>query len=115
MLRDPKARRFATEFFGQWFGFYRFDGYKGVDTTRFTEFTEDLREEMYDEAVSFFEYIIREDRPVHEILFADYSFLNSDLVQHYGIKASDVPTNNVAKIDGVNRFIAADCFVWARC
>ncbi|MGH7134894.1 MAG: DUF1592 domain-containing protein, partial [Pirellulales bacterium] len=29
MLRDPKARRFATEFFGQWFGFYRFDKHRG--------------------------------------------------------------------------------------
>jgi hypothetical protein len=104
MLRDPKARRFATEFFGQWFGFYRFDGYKGVDTTRFTEFTEDLREAMYDEAVSFFEHIVREDRPVHEILFADYSFLNSDLAQHYGVSASGLPTNNVAKFAGVNQF-----------
>ncbi len=103
MLRDPKARRFATEFFGQWFGFYRFDGYRGVDTTRFTEFTEDLRDSMYDEAVSFFEHLVREGRPVHEILFADYSFLNNDLVQHYGID-KEAPTNSVIKIDGLNRF-----------
>ena len=40
MLRDPRARRFATEFFGQWFGFYRFDGYRGIDTGRFSEFTD---------------------------------------------------------------------------
>ena len=31
---------------------------------------------MYDEAVSFFEYIVRKDRPVREILTADYTFLN---------------------------------------
>ena len=35
MLADPKARRIATEFFGQWLGFYRFDQYRGVDAKRF--------------------------------------------------------------------------------
>ena len=28
MLADPKARRLATEFFGQWLGFYHFDQFK---------------------------------------------------------------------------------------
>ena len=41
---------------------------------------------MYDEAVSFFEHIIRKDRPVREILFADYTFLNKPLAKHYGVK-----------------------------
>ena len=59
MTADPKARRFATEFFGQWLGFYRFDQYRGVDTGRFPEFTEDVKSAMYDEAVSTFEYIVR--------------------------------------------------------
>ena len=58
MLADPKARRMATEFFGQWLGFYQFDQFKGVDTSRFPEFTQEVKSSMYDEAVSFFEYII---------------------------------------------------------
>ncbi len=53
MLADEKARRFSTEFFGQWLGFYRFDQYRGVDTTRFPEFTDEVKSAMYDEAVSF--------------------------------------------------------------
>ena len=52
MTADPKARRFATEFFGQWLGFYHFDQYRGVDTGRFPEFTEDVKSAMYDEAIS---------------------------------------------------------------
>jgi hypothetical protein len=104
MLRDPKARRFATEFFGQWFGFYRFIEHRGVDTSRFTEFTDALKSSMYDEAVSFFEHIVREARPVQDILFADYSFLNRDLAKHYGIDVPAVPTNSIARIDGVDQF-----------
>lgn len=87
MLDSPKARRLATEFFGQWLGFYRFDQYRGVDTGRYPEFTEEVKRSMYDEAVSFFEYIIREDRPIREIVSADYAFLNEPLAELYGLDA----------------------------
>jgi mono/diheme cytochrome c family protein len=86
MLADPKARRMATEFFGQWLGFYRFDQHRGVDTARFPEFTDEVKSAMYNEAVSFFEHIVRKDRPVREILHADYTFLNTALAKHYGVK-----------------------------
>ena len=46
MTADPKARRLSTEFFGQWLGFYHFDEYRGVDTGRFPEFTDDVRRAM---------------------------------------------------------------------
>src|SRR6187200_949672 len=67
MTADAKARRLSTEFFGQWLGFYHFDQHKGVDTSRFPEFTEQVKDGMYDEAVSFFEHIIRKERPVREL------------------------------------------------
>lgn len=85
MLQDPKVRRLAVEFFGQWFGFYRFDRYRGVDAERFPEFAGTLRSPMYEEAVTFFDHIVRGDRPVDEILFADYVFVDSTLAEHYGI------------------------------
>jgi len=102
MLADPKARRMATEFFGQWFGFYRFDQYTGADSGRFPEFTDDLKSAMYDEAVSFFEYIVRNDRPVREIMQADYTFVNPLLAKHYGITKE--LTGDTQKVDGVNAF-----------
>ncbi|MBT4867583.1 MAG: DUF1592 domain-containing protein [Planctomycetaceae bacterium] len=104
MLRDPKARRFATEFFGQWFGFYRFDGHRGVDVERFPEFTDSLKTAMYDEAVSFFEHIVRQDRPVEEILFADYSFLNGELAQHYGVETQVELSDAAMRVADVKTF-----------
>ena len=92
MLADDKSRRLATEFFGQWLGFYRFDQFKGVDTARFPEFTQEVKASMYDEAVSFFEYLVRKDRPVDEILTANYAFLNKPLAKYYGV-------NSTAKLD----------------
>jgi hypothetical protein len=102
MLADPKARRLATEFFGQWLGFYHFDQLRGVDTTRFPEFTDEVRSSMYDEAVSFFEHIVRQDRPVREILFADYTFLNGALAKFYGVKAAVKPSGPVEMVEGAN-------------
>jgi len=101
MLRDPKARRFAAEFFGQWLGFYRFNEYRGIDTGRFPEFSDSLKAAMYEEAVSFFEHIVRADRPVTEILFADYTFVNDALARHYGLDAADVPADRVVRVERV--------------
>ncbi len=78
MLRDSRSRRFATEFFGQWFGFYRFHQFRGIDESLFPEFSKSRQQAMYDEAVSFFDFVVRGNRPVGEILFADYAFLNAD-------------------------------------
>jgi hypothetical protein len=104
MLADPKARRLATEFFGQWLGFYHFDEHKGVDTTRFPEFTDAVRSAMYDEAVSFFEHIVRKDRPVREMLYADYDFLNKPLAKFYGVPVEVKSTGAAEFVPGANAF-----------
>jgi hypothetical protein len=104
MAADPKARRVATEFFGQWLGFYQFDEYRGVDTGRFTDFTDEVRTAMYDEAISTFEFIVRQNRPVKEILFADYTFLNKPLAKFYGIDTGTASSDKMVKVDGANAF-----------
>ncbi|MBK5294450.1 MAG: DUF1592 domain-containing protein, partial [Acidobacteriia bacterium] len=104
MLADPKARRLSTEFFGQWLGFYRFDQYRGVDTARFPEFRDEIKTAMYDEAVSFFEHLIRKDRPVREILFADYTFLNQALARHYGVKKEIASVSQPELVEGAGTF-----------
>ena len=103
MLRDRKARRLAIEFFGQWFGFYRFDKFRGVDAKRFPEFTDELRTAIHEEAISFFEHIVRTDRPVHEILFADYTFLNGTLARHYGIPLDNPNKSRHVLVRGVGQ------------
>ena len=104
MLADAKARRLSTEFFGQWLGFYHFDQFRGVDTGRFPEFTDEVKSSMYDEAISFFEHVIRKDRPVREILFADYDFLNQPLAKFYGVKKEIKSTGPVELVEGAGSF-----------
>ncbi len=99
MLADSKSRRLATEFFGQWFGFYRFGQYRGIDADQFPEFSDSLRQAMHDEAVEFFDFIVRRDRPVNEILFADYSFMNEELASHYKL---DIKLDDPSKMQRVS-------------
>jgi hypothetical protein len=103
MLLDRKARRLATEFFGQWLGFYRFDTYQGIDSKRFPEFTDQLKASMYEEAVSFFEHVVRENRPVDEILFADHSYWNRQLAEHYGVAAGPLSGDGFARVEGLRQ------------
>ncbi|MEE3373316.1 MAG: DUF1592 domain-containing protein [Planctomycetota bacterium] len=112
MLADPKATRFATEFFGQWFGFYRFDQYRGVDTSRFPEWSEAVQSAMYQEAVALCSHILRENLPPAELLFADYTFLNGPLASHYGVPfpkpakvtASQTRISQLQRVDNMSTF-----------
>ncbi|MCX6626794.1 MAG: DUF1588 domain-containing protein [Candidatus Solibacter sp.] len=94
----------STEFFGQWLGFYHFDQFRGVDTARFPEFTDEVKASMYDEAISLFEHVIRRNRPVREILFADYAFLNQPLATFYGVKKEIKSTGPVELVEGAGAF-----------
>jgi hypothetical protein len=85
LLRDPRANALAEEFAGQWLKFNGFVAKANIDANKFPEFTPELRKDMYRETIEFFTHLIREDRPVREIVGADYTFLNDRLATFYGI------------------------------
>ena len=85
MLKDAKAEAMAAQFATQWFEFQNFDGTTKVDTAKFPEFTPELRRDLYREALTFLTHIVRENRPVREILTAEYTFLNERLAAYYGV------------------------------
>jgi hypothetical protein len=84
MLADPRASAFAENFAGQWLETRNLDIVK-PDPDRFKEWDVELRDAMKRETVMFFEYVLRENRPVSDFLTADYTFLNARLATHYGI------------------------------
>ena len=64
----------AESFAGQWFGLRRLRN-ASPDPTVFPEFDENLRAAMGRETRLFLEAQFRDDRPVAELLTADYSFV----------------------------------------
>jgi hypothetical protein len=50
------------------------------------ELTGDLRRAMRQETEKMFDYILKEDRSLLELLDSDYTFLNERLAKHYGVE-----------------------------
>jgi hypothetical protein len=84
MLADPRASALATNFAAQWL---QLRSIKAVtpDMRAFPEFDDTLREAFQQETELFIESHLREDRPVTELLTANYTFLNERLARHYGV------------------------------
>ena len=95
MLRDPKARRLATEFACQWLHIADFDHLDEKSERHFPTFA-GLRGAMYEESIRFFTDLFQNDGSVLDILDADYTFLNEPLAKHYGIPFA--PSSPAARI-----------------
>ncbi len=84
MLDDPRSQALVENFAGQWL-YLRNLRSVTPDTTRFPEFDDNLREALRRETELLFGSQLREDRSVHDLLRADYTFVNERLARHYGI------------------------------
>jgi len=81
MLADPKSQALTKNFAGQWLHLRTLAGV----TPEADNFDENLREAFTQETEQLFSYVVNEDRPVIELLDADYTFANERLARHYGI------------------------------
>ena len=84
MLADKRASRFMKDFSEQWLEVRNIQALE-PDAALFPGFDDSLRKAMAKETELFFESQVRADRPLHELLQADYTFLNERLARHYGI------------------------------
>jgi hypothetical protein len=85
MLKDERARGLATEFAGNWLDFRQFETHNAVDRDRFPEFTNDLREAMFQEPIRFIENLFRTNGPALDMLYGNYTFVNPTLAKFYGV------------------------------
>lgn len=94
MLADPRSRRFVDHFVGQWLQtrdleVIPIDAARVIGTRDQGEanriFNEVLRRDMKLESELFFEFVLKKDRPIKELLSARYSFLNERLADFYGV------------------------------
>ncbi len=85
LLQHERGRGFSEEFAGFWLHFADFMDNASPDPERFDMFRPSLKTAMNEEAVLFFQDLFREDRPITDVLFADYTFLNEELAKHYEI------------------------------
>jgi len=85
MLADPRASdALVNNFAAQWLNLRRVEEVV-VDPLRYPNYDLSLMQAFRRETELFIENTIREDRPVSELLDADYTFVNEHLARHYGI------------------------------
>ena len=84
MLADERATALVSDFAAQWL-FLRNLRMVSPDQFQFPEWDDDLRAAMARETELFLNHQRRENRPVAELLIADYTFVNERLARHYGL------------------------------
>jgi hypothetical protein len=84
MLKDPRSHALAEHFTVQWLQIRR------LETAKFSlpGFDDDLRRSMVQEAVLFFEALLKEDRSLLEMIESNFTYVNDRLARHYGLSAT---------------------------
>ena len=85
MIADPRADAMMTAFTGQWLQLRNLDKVT-PDLLLFPDFDDNVRQALRRETELLFTNIVRENRPVLDLLEADYTFVNERLARHYGIR-----------------------------
>ncbi len=84
MLADPRSVALATRFASQWLRLQDLERLH-PDYLLYPQYDHGLSVALKRETELFFDYLVREDRSVLEILTADYTFANERIARHYGI------------------------------
>ncbi|HJU41603.1 MAG TPA: DUF1592 domain-containing protein [Vicinamibacterales bacterium] len=84
MLADSRSEALATRFASQWLRLQDVEKVR-PDHHFYSYWDTTLSKAMVRETELFVDSLIREDRPVTDLLTADHSFVNERLAKHYGI------------------------------
>src|SRR5206468_9332753 len=97
MLKDRKTRESVESFVEQWLG-TRELGRNVKPDPKLNRYTNELEWALKQEPVLFVQYVLAENRPLLELLDADYTFVDSKLARHYGIRAENLK-QQLTKVD----------------
>jgi hypothetical protein len=86
MLADPRAKALITNFAFDWLQVDSMDKIQ-ADPNVFPYFDEDLRSAFRTEMELFVSSVLLNDRPVTDLLSANWTYLNERLALHYGIRS----------------------------
>jgi hypothetical protein len=96
MLKDPKALSLTKDFVGQWLEIRGLEQTPNLDKT--------LAASMRGETEAFFTYIVSNNRPITDLLEADYTFVDERLAKLYGISGVTGEQFRKVPLDPKQRF-----------
>jgi hypothetical protein len=86
MLQHPRSASLGERFASQWLELDRVGGEVRPDAKKYPEFTDALAASMRREVTTFFNHLIRENRPLTELIDSDYTFADQRLAALYGVE-----------------------------
>ena len=104
MLKDGRVSGLATEFAGNWLDIRHFEGHNAVDRNRFPTFNNQLRLAMFEEPIRFIVNLMQNDRPVLDLLYGKYTFVNPVLAEHYGMPAAPQGSKEWIRVDDARAY-----------
>jgi hypothetical protein len=104
MLADPRAEAFVRNFAGQWLQLRNLDMRARPALLQFPDFDNNLRQSFRKETELLFAHVLRENRPVHELLSADYTYVDERLARHYDIEGVTGARFRKVQLTDPNRF-----------
>ncbi len=84
MLNDPKSQRFVENFVRLWLNLDNL-GEMPPSPDFISFYRDNLEAAMRGETAAFFRHVLDRNLPPREFVAADYTFLNRELAQHYGL------------------------------
>jgi uncharacterized protein DUF1592/uncharacterized protein DUF1588/uncharacterized protein DUF1587/uncharacterized protein DUF1585/uncharacterized protein DUF1595 len=102
MLKDPKSEALVDNFAGQWLELRNLD-LVHPDRKAFPEWNPSLQKAMATETKMFVQSIFQEDRSIMDFLDGNYTFLNEQLANFYGISNVKGDEFRRVSLDGTQR------------
>jgi uncharacterized protein DUF1592/uncharacterized protein DUF1588/uncharacterized protein DUF1585/uncharacterized protein DUF1587/uncharacterized protein DUF1595/cytochrome c len=97
MLKDRKTRESVESFVEQWLGTRELGRNVKPDRT-LNRYTNELEWALKQEPVLFVQHVLAENRPLLDLLDANYTFLDTKLSRHYGLQLSNLK-QQLVKVD----------------
>ena len=104
MIADDRSSALVENFTGQWLQLRNLENRVRPDLLLFSDFDDNLRKAFRRETEMLFANVLRENRSVHELVEADYTFVNERLARHYGIDGIYGARFRRVELDDPNRF-----------
>lgn len=84
MIADDRAEDFCRAFGSEWLNLDKFDVLE-TDRRRFPKLTRHAREYLRDEPIQLLLFVLRNNRPVSELIRSDYVVVNEIVADYYGL------------------------------
>jgi hypothetical protein len=104
MLADVRSDALVENFVGQWLQLRNLESRVKPDFLLYPDFDDNLRKGFRRETEMLFANVLREGRPVHELITANYTFMNERLARHYGQKGIYGARFRKVELTDPNRF-----------